>query len=210
MPKLLTRFFHLMLLLLCCASLAQAQEDGHKLNAEEFVASLKFQQGRIKLPGGKASLDLPADFRYLDPQDADRVLSQAWSNPPGAKTLGMILPANVSPLEEAAWGVVITYKEDGHVSDEDADKIDYSALLKDMQESVAEENKLRTKQGYPAMQLLGWAENPHYDKGNHKLYWAKELGFGSGGEHSLNYNVRVLGREGVLVLNAVSSMKQIG
>jgi uncharacterized membrane-anchored protein len=33
--------------------------------------------------------------------------------------------------------------------------------------------------------------------------------FGSDGEHTLNYNIRILGRRGVLVLNAVSSIKQL-
>ncbi|MEF3084030.1 DUF2167 domain-containing protein, partial [Luteimonas sp. SMYT11W] len=45
-------------------------------------------------------------------------------------------------------------------------------------------------------------------KDTHKLYWAKDL-MVDGGEHSLNYNVRVLGREGVLNLNAIASMQQI-
>jgi hypothetical protein len=33
--------------------------------------------------------------------------------------------------------------------------------------------------------------------------------FGSEGDHTLNYNIRILGRRGVLVLNAVSGMKQL-
>src|SRR5207247_2241570 len=40
------------------------------------------------------------------------------------------------------------------------------------------------------------------------LYWAKELAFGDS-EHTLNYNIRILGRRGVLVLNAVADMKQL-
>jgi uncharacterized membrane-anchored protein len=56
---------------------------------------------------------------------------------------------------------------------------------------------------------MGWAETPSYDKASHKLYWAKELAFGDAQQHTLNYNIRVLGRKGVLVLNAVSGMNQI-
>jgi uncharacterized membrane-anchored protein len=33
--------------------------------------------------------------------------------------------------------------------------------------------------------LGGWAEPPSYDKATHKMYWAKELAFGTG-EHTLN------------------------
>ena len=48
----------------------------------------------------------------------------------------MILPAKLSPLSAEGWGVVITYDEDGHVSDEDADQINYADLLKDMQKKA--------------------------------------------------------------------------
>ena len=50
---------------------------------------------------------------------------------------------------------------------------------------------------------------PSYDAAAHKLYWAKELMFGTDMDHTLNYNIRVLGRRGVLVLNAVAEMKQL-
>jgi uncharacterized membrane-anchored protein len=43
----------------------------------------------------------------------------------------------------------------------------------------------------------------------HKMYWAKELAFGTNSNHTLNYNIRVLGRRGVLVLNAVAEMDQL-
>jgi uncharacterized membrane-anchored protein len=41
------------------------------------------------------------------------------------------------------------------------------------------------------------------------MYWAKEIKFGEHPEHTLNYNIRILGRSGVLVLNAVSSMDEL-
>jgi uncharacterized membrane-anchored protein len=74
---------------------------------------------------------------------------------------------------------------------------------------MVENNKTRKEQGYAPMTLVGWAEQPSYDKGQHKLYWAKELHTDGDKDNGLNYNIRVLGREGVLVLNAVSGMEQI-
>jgi uncharacterized membrane-anchored protein len=200
-------------LLLGSASFVSAAEpgaDAPKMTAEQFLASLKFQNGKIDLPNGVAALDLPPSFRYLNPEDSSRVLVDAWGNPPGDKTLGMIFPADLSPIDQNGWGIVITYDEDGHVSDEDADKIKYDELLKDMQSSMEEANAERKKQGYASISLLGWAETPSYDKASHKLYWAKELAFSDAQQHTLNYNIRVLGRKGVLVLNAVSGMNQIG
>lgn len=179
------------------------------MTAAQFEASLKYQQGKVVLPGGMATLSLPPSFRYLGPADAERILVDAWGNPKGQGTLGMLFPANLSPLDDNSWGVVITYEEDGYVSDKDADGINYDKLLKEMKEGVDEANKERQKQGFEKVDLVGWAEKPRYDKATHKLYWAKELAFGNE-HHTLNYNVRILGRKGVLVLNAVSGMEQLG
>ncbi|RYY74360.1 MAG: DUF2167 domain-containing protein [Gammaproteobacteria bacterium] len=177
--------------------------------AQTFLASLKFQTGKITLPNGIATIDLPTNFHYLPPEDSEKLLVEGWGNPPGNNTLGMIIPTETNPLSQSGWGVVITYDEDGHVKDEDADKIDYTSLLKTMQEESEAANKERVKQGYGAMHLVGWAEPPSYDKTARKLVWAKEYSSDKQGEHSLNYNIRVLGRKGVLVLNAVAGMNQI-
>lgn len=203
---------NVIILLVCTAfvaniAFAQKSEEP-KQTAEEFLASLNFQKGSIKLPNGIATLNLSENFRYLSPEDADKIIVQAWGNPPGDKTLGMLIPAKVSPLSENGWGVIITYDESGYVKDDDADSINYEDLLKDMKESVSAANEERKSAGYGEMNLVGWAERPRYDKATHKYFWAKEFSTGSA-ENTLNYNIRVLGRKGVLVLNAVAGMKQI-
>lgn len=200
-----------LLCLLLAAPFARAADapSAAPAKGQQLLDSFSFQQGKITLPDSIATLDLPAGFRYLGPADSERLLTQGWGNPPGFKTLGMIVPADVNPLTAEGWGVVVTYEKDGHVKDNDADAIKYDELLKTMQEGMSEGNEQRKKQGYPAMTLVGWAEAPHYDKASHKLYWAKELQSAGDNQNGLNYNIRVLGREGVLVLNAVASMDQI-
>lgn len=198
------------LLLVSSMSFVHAEEQSApKITAEQFEASLKYQTGKVNLPGGIATLNLPANFRYLPPADTERLLVEGWGNPPGNETLGMIVPADKSALSKEGWGVVVTYEKDGHVKDDDADDIKYDELLKDMQEAMQESNTERKAQGYAAMTLVGWAEKPSYDKASHKMYWAKELRTEGDSESGLNYNIRVLGREGVLVLNAVANMAQI-
>ncbi len=179
------------------------------MTVAEFEASLNYRQGAIDLPNGIAALDIPENFRYLGPEDAYKILVQAWGNPPGAETLGMIFPAETGPLDENGWGVVITYEEDGHVSDEDADSIDYGELLKEMQAGTAQANEQRRELGYEPVKLVGWATPPRYDPSTHKMYWAKEIQFGTSPQNTLNYNTRILGRKGVLVVNAVSGMHQL-
>ena len=208
LKRLLTALLCLTLSGLTAAAPAEEKAAAPEMTAEQFLAQLHLQRGKITLPGGIATLDLPANFRYLSPTDAERVLVDAWGNPPGMVSLGMIVPAKTSVLERDSWGVIVTYEKEGHIKDDDADSIKYDELLKDMQASVLDNNAERKKQGYPGIHLMGWAEKPSYAKETHKLYWAKDL-MVDGGEHSLNYNVRVLGREGVLNLNAIASMQQI-
>jgi uncharacterized membrane-anchored protein len=77
-----------------------------------------------------------------------------------------------------------------------------------MQKAIAGENPERQKQGYPTITLVGWAAPPHYDAETHKLYWAKDLKFAGEDGDTLNYNIRMLGRKGVLQLTAVADTRQ--
>lgn len=184
-------------------------QQGQPMTTEEFLASLDFRKGKIVLPGDVATIDVPESFRYLSPRDTEKVLTTAWGNPPGNETLGMLVPGEESIFSDSGWAAVITYEEDGHVSDADAGDIDYDELLHAMQEASREQNEARIQAGYEPVELVGWAAAPRYDKAAHKLYWAKELKFGDVPVHTLNYNVRILGRKGVLVLNLVATMPQL-
>lgn len=177
--------------------------------AEALDKSLAYKGGVITIGDGLATLNIPDSWRYLDPAQTERLIVEGWGNPPGTKTLGMLVPAAVSPLTAEGWGVVVTFQEDGYVEDKDAENINYDELLKGMQEGTKEQNEERKKQGYGAIELVGWAESPHYDKATNKLYWAQELAFDGSPEHSLNYDIRALGRRGVLSLNAVAGMRQL-
>ncbi len=174
-----------------------------------LIDSLHFQQGDVSLGGGMAELKVPATFRYLNASDTAKVLEKLWGNPPGDKSLGMLVPSEVDLTSRDSWAVVISYVEDGYVKDGDAAKINYNDLLKDMQKGTLEASKERVKEGYPAIELVGWAAPPRYDAGAKKLYWAKKLKFGDSDAQTLNYDIRVLGRRGVLSLNCVASMDQL-
>ena len=203
--------------LLFTTELAICQENQLTPEQEEYLnwardlwGSLDRQQGEIKLPNGVATLQVPDDFYYLNPHDSEKVLVEVWENPAGAgsETLGMLFPSESTPFDEEAWAVTIEYEEDGYVTDEDADEIDYGELLSQMKEGAKEQSEVRVSQGYESMELIGWASTPFYDKETHKLHWAKELKFGNQAINTLNYNIRVLGRKGVLVLNFIAGMDQ--
>ena len=192
----------------------RAQEDTNRLarvaQAVRLVKNLKYQQGEIDLRGGLAKLTVPKEFNFLGPDDADTVLVKLWGNPPSdVKPLGLLIPAGMTPLDTNCWVVTIHYSEDGYVKDGDAGKINYDDLLKQMQKDIAERNQTRQEHGYPAITLVGWAAPPHYDAATHKLYWAKQLQFEGERQDTLNYSIRMLGRKGVLELNAVAGIGQL-
>lgn len=186
------------------------EEQEYVARARQLMESIDWQQGQIVLPGEVASLDVPETFHYLSPEDAEKVLVEAWGNPPGAglETLGLLFPAELTPFDEESWAVSIEYSEDGYVSDEDADEIDYDELLEQMQNETAEASEERVAQGYEPIELVGWASPPFYDAESHKLHWAKEIRFGDQEINTLNYNIRVLGRHGFLMLNFIAGMDQ--
>lgn len=177
--------------------------------AHKLASGLKYQKGDISLKNGLAKISVPEGYRYLDGTDTSTVLNKLWGNPGGVETLGMIVPASFDPIGGDTWAAVITYDDNGHVKDDDAATINYNDLLKEMKEGTAEASKEREKQGYGSVALVGWAAPPHYDAQEHKLYWAKEIIFGDSPEHTLNYNIRMLGRRGVLVVNVVAEMNRL-
>ncbi len=177
--------------------------------AKELWDSLDRQTGEVELPNGVATLQVPEQFYYLNPADTQKVLVEVWGNPPGQEKLGMLFPAEQTPFDNEVWGVTIDYEEEGYVSDKDADDIDYDELLESMQEETEAASLERIEQGYEGIKLVGWASPPFYDKTSHKMHWAKEIKFGDGERvNTLNYNIRVLGRKGVLVLNFIADMSQ--
>ena len=112
----------LVLLALAATPFAQDQPDKAALRekAQKLADGLNYQKGEITLKGGLAKIRVPEEFRYLDSKDANTVLSRLWGNPPDSNTLGLIVPAKISPASPEAWAVIITYDEDGYVKDDEA------------------------------------------------------------------------------------------
>jgi uncharacterized membrane-anchored protein len=177
--------------------------------AQAFYDSLDRRTGIISLVGGKVELNVPATHYYVGPADARRIIVELWGNPPaaGENVEGMLFLASANPATDG-WGAVLEYLADGHVDDSEAATINYTDLLHQLQEDARNSNPARREQGYPEITIDGWAEPPHYTSPTHTLYWAKLLTFGDQGS-SLNYDIRVLGREGVFVVSFVAKPEEI-
>ena len=184
------------------------EEQAYLAWASELWDSIDRKTGIINIGSAGAALNVPDNFYYLNSDDANKVLVEIWGNPPGQGVLGMLFPADVTPFDAESWAVTIEYEEDGFVSDEDADEINYAELLEQMKDDTQNESEARVSQGFEPIELVGWAAQPYYDAASHKLHWAQEIKFGNADINTLNYNIRVLGRKGVLVLNFIAGMDQ--
>ncbi|EGE60514.1 UNVERIFIED_ORG: putative membrane-anchored protein [Rhizobium esperanzae] len=219
--RILRRYFAAAMLFALLAAQAEARPyremfpDRTDFSEAEkpLLETLDFQQGVIKLPEAKATLNVPANFYYLSPADTKTVLVDIWGNPPAAADgmLGMIFPAKYAPTDPESWGSIVEYSADGYVSDSDAATTNYDELLKSIKDSISERNPEREKQGFPKITLVGWASAPHYDRPAHAMHWARDLIFGNDTqtEHTLNYSVRVFGREGVFEFDFVAGLGQL-
>jgi len=188
--------------------LLKREKNQNKIEFNE--KTFRYEHGAINLKNGIGKINVPNGFKYLNPVQAERVLVDLWGNPKGENlTLGLLLPENQGVMSQNGYVFNIQYDEIGHVEDDDADDVNYDDLLTEMQKETVEENKERQKEGYVPVSIVGWAAKPFYDKDRKILHWAKEIKFGQDSLNTLNYNVRILGRKGVLVLNAIATENEL-
>ncbi len=166
--------------------------------------TFRFKIGKVPILGGLINLNVPKGYKYLDASQSNFLHTRIWNNqgsrPPSA---GILFKAGFDPVDENIWAVEVSYENIGHVEDKDASDLDNSNLLRQIRDDIHLLNEERAKSKLPEIELIGWAEKPRYDAATHTLYWAQELKFASDQENVINYNMRILGRNGVLNLNIV-------
>lgn len=175
-----------------------------------FEKGLHKQTGDIVIPEAKATLHLGDRYYFLPAKEAREVITKIWGNPPSVAegVLGIVIEKGATTYDNV-WGAIVTYDPSGYVTDADAKTEDYANVLEQMRSGEAEENAERKKGGYSTIHLVGWAQPPSYDAKNHVLVWARNLAFSGAKVNTLNYDVRLLGREGVLSLNMLSDMDHL-
>lgn len=199
------------ILALLLLNTAYGREDLIPGYMEKLVGSLRFEpSGTVILNNGVGKISIPAGYKYLEPSQSEKVLTELWGNPRnGNMTLGLLLPADHSLLNDNCCVINVQYDEIGYVPDDNADAIDYKQLLAQMQKESVEENELRRNAGLEPVSILGWAFPPYYDNARKVLHIATEVKVGSSPVHTLNYKMKFLGRKGVMVLHAIAPMADL-
>lgn len=188
----------------------QAAIAAQRAAADRLTQTMKRQTGTVHIASANADLNLGDAYYFVGPDDARTILVDVWRNPPGAATgvLGMVFPKGKSFIDDT-WSAVITFEDTGYVSDDDAKTIDYNEMLANMKAADEEQAPATRAEGYPAGILQRWAQAPTYDAQKHSLVWARDIKFDGMAQDTLNYDIRLLGRSGVLSMNILADMGQL-
>jgi len=172
------------------------------LAAQDQGPKLEWVSGPAKVDlGSVAQLDLPEGYVFLDAKGA-RTMLEAAGNVPDGSELGLVSSA----AEDENWFVVFEFDDVGYVKDDE--KIDAKGILEGIRAGTEETNKVRKERGIPGIHVVGWQQAPHYDARTHNLSWAL-LAKDDGGDRVVNFNVRLLGRSGVMSATLVDDPSRL-
>lgn len=188
---------------------AQAQQSpsiAEQQQAAWAKAQKVAKEGPVSVPlAGQVNFNLPAEFVFVPQPEAGELL-RSFGNTPSSDLLGLVVPAG-----DEDWMATIRFVKSGYIKDDDAKNWDVDELLEDLRKGTEEDNKDRVARGFAELEVKGWVEKPSYQADSHRLIWSA-LALDKGGreeEASVNYNTYVLGREGYVSLNFITTPGQI-
>jgi uncharacterized membrane-anchored protein len=204
----------LLLLLLLPFGLASADPapDAHRQAMHDAVAAARAALVRgpkeVALRD-QASLGLPEGFGFIPQQPAARLM-QAMGNRTDQDFIGLIVPLGEQG-HGTEWFVSVEYNASGYVKDDDARNWDADKLLRSLKEGTEAANEQREQAGVPPIEVTRWVEPPAYDGATHRLVWAAEARSKNrpDPDPGVNYNTYLLGREGYLSLNLITSSSTV-
>lgn len=156
---------------------------------DDFNRQIGLKNGPLDGEMGVATIKVPEGFVFTDGAGAKK-WAELTTNPISGKEIGLMGPADGSYL------VLFEFDDVGYVKDDEKDDLDADALLESIKEGTAAFNEERAKAGVPTMTILGWEQPPKYNDQAKALEWCVRAE--SGGQPSINFNTRLLGRRGVV------------
>lgn len=153
----------------------------------------------------QAQIELPEGYGFVPPKEG-AALMNVMGNQTDDNFLGMIFPKS-----EEQWFVTIDFDPAGYIKDDDAKDWDADELLDNLKQGTEAGNEHRSKLGIAPIEVTRWVEKPGYDASTHRLVWSAEIK-DKGSQDTdtgVNYNTYVLGREGYVSLNLVTSTAEV-
>jgi uncharacterized membrane-anchored protein len=192
----------LVLAIACCGLVASAQEDQLSPEQQQLLerfSAIQWQQGPTTATiGTMAEIVVPQGYQFASANDAQTLL-ELYGNPRNPSILGALVPL----ADDADWTLIFKFDEIGYVKDADKESIDAEAILSSFQAGLPDMNRSRRAIGAAECSSISWMEKPFYDPQTNNLTWALRLGFDEG--DSVNYDIRILGRYGVMEATVLDS-----
>jgi uncharacterized membrane-anchored protein len=162
-------------------------------SSEDAFRAIPWQEGpTIGDMGLHAQIKVPEGFLFTGPGGTQQFL-ELTENPPNPKTVGVLLPTG----ESEGWVVYFDYADSGHVKDDDRNAIDAASLLAQFKANNEAANEERRRRGWEGLTVVDWVVRPGYEPATNRLAWGLRLRT-DGGSMLANYDVRLLGRTGVM------------
>ena len=155
----------------------------------------------------QATLKLPEGYGYVPTREAS-ALMEAMGNDVGPDFIGLIMPL----AEDQDWIVSVDFDPAGYINDEDARHWKADELLSNLKEGTEAGNARRIKLGIAPLEVTRWIEPPSYDSATQRLVWsaeARDKGAPTGADNTVNYNTYVLGREGYVSLDLITTTSAV-
>ncbi len=154
--------------------------------------------------GDLAQVKLNESHIFANAEDT-RKINEYLGEPTDENDLGLIAPN----AEEFNWTIMFSYDDIGYVRDDEKADLDADAILKSIKEATDEANKTRIKNGVPAVNVVGWYEEPNYNSTTHNLTWAVIGEDANDHSRIINYNTRLLGRGGVMSATLITDIDKL-
>lgn len=147
-----------------------------------------------------AEISLPAGYHFVTGDDT-RKLMELYGNQPTDREVGYVAPKTDD------WFMVFEFSETGYIKDDEKDSLDADKILQGFKEGDKEANKWRRENNLPELEVIGWHKKPAYDPVTNNLEWATI--YQSEGRKGINYNIRYLGRKGVMEVVIVADEQNL-
>jgi uncharacterized membrane-anchored protein len=151
--------------------------------------------------GDEALFRLPAGMNFIPRQAAIELLN-AYSFGASPNFHGLVVSDQLNGF------ILLEQHRDGHVSDQVATTWDVDQMLQRLKQATADGNAQRTANGHPPLQLLGWEQAPAYNSTSNQLIYSVTVQSGQD-EARINYTGFILGKEGYLKADIVSSLQDL-
>ncbi|MBP9852072.1 MAG: DUF2167 domain-containing protein [Candidatus Pacebacteria bacterium] len=168
----------------------------------------------VLIAGGKVTMTLPDGYRFLPKGEAlflYEVAQEEKADEEIKKSMQGVLVYDGRFMDQSAIRMYLNHYDEGYISDEDASTIDGEEMAADLDKQTEKDNE---NKGDDEVKLVDtvWIQKPLYDSKAHTFSFSNYFNEVISGEVALttvNANITILGRTGLLSVGIVSDKKRI-